>query len=65
MQRRDAFSMLKRFMLSRSSIQPGTAAEVLTIVETIAADDESAANAFATRVEHQCALLATTPDMGR
>src|SRR5262245_26103045 len=39
--------------------------ELLQIIEMIAADNASAANVFADRVERHCSLLATTPEMGR
>jgi toxin ParE1/3/4 len=39
--------------------------ELIRIADTIALDNRRAADKFAAQIAHFCALLATTPEMGR
>ena len=51
--------------MTRVSYSPRAQRELIGIIERIAVDNPGAANAFASRVEHQCSLLANHPEMGR
>ncbi len=51
--------------MTRVVYTPRARRELNRIVETIAADNPRAADAFVARLERQCSLLATTPGMGR
>src|SRR5712692_2532031 len=51
--------------MTRVIYTPRARRDLIRIVETIAIDNQRAALAFASKLEHHCSLLATTPEMGR